>query len=160
MNVNCTIAVVNDPHETKSMEARVTRLEDLLAIHQLFVDYGEHLDSGDFDAYAELFAPDGEALLGPYGRAKGRAAIKDLMVAQLGSNVGTTFHIVSSPRVTLNGNTATSTVMWSVAALADDGFARLQMIGHHIDQLTKTSEGWKIQRRRGTVNLPSAVPTR
>ena len=49
---------------TDSIEARLQRLEDLQAINQLFIDYGEHLDAGDFDAYAELFAEDGEVLLG------------------------------------------------------------------------------------------------
>ena len=55
------------------LDARVRRLEDVQAIHQLFIDHGEHLDAGDFDAFAELFAEDGEVLLGPLGRAKGRA---------------------------------------------------------------------------------------
>ena len=86
---------------TDSIEARLQRLEDLQAINQLFIDYGEHLDAGDFDAYAELFAEDGEVLLGPMGRAAGRAAIRELMTSTLAEGVGSTFHIVSSPRITL-----------------------------------------------------------
>jgi ketosteroid isomerase-like protein len=144
----------------QALEARLTRLEDLMAINQLFIDYGEQVDAGDFHAYAALFAHDGEVLLGPYGRATGRAAIEELVTTQLGAKVGTSFHIISSPRITLNGDTATSTVMWSVAVLADDGLARVSMIGHHIDKLTRTSEGWKIQKRRGTVSLPSLMPPR
>ncbi len=145
---------------SESLDARITRLEDLMAIHQLFVDYGEHLDAGDFDAYAELFAEDGEVLLGPMGRAKGRAEIKELMVAQLAANVGSTFHVISSPRVTIDGDTANSTVMWSVAVVADDGLARISMVGHHLDRLTRTADGWKIQRRKGIVNLPSTMPSK
>ena len=80
------------------LEACLRRLEDLQAIHQLFIDYGEHLDAGDFDAYAELFAEDGEVLLGPIGRAKGRAEIKALMTSTLADKVGATYHIISSPR--------------------------------------------------------------
>ena len=45
-------------------------------------------------------------LLGPLGRAKGRAEIKDLMATALADKVGTTFHIISSPRVTLDGDRA------------------------------------------------------
>jgi uncharacterized protein (TIGR02246 family) len=144
--------------ERESLEARVIRLEDQLAIHQLFIDYGEHLDSGDFDAYANLFAEDGEIFLGPIGKAKGRSEIKALMVSQLAADVGTTFHIISSPRVTIDGDSARSTVMWSVAVLADDGLARISMVGHHVDQLTRTPDGWKIQRRKGLVNLPASLP--
>jgi uncharacterized protein (TIGR02246 family) len=141
-----------------TIEDRLTRLEDLAAIHQLFVDYGEHLDAGDFDAYAQLFADDGELLLGPMGQAKGREAIRELMTAALGDRVGSTYHIVSSPRVALDGDTATSTVMWSVAALADDGLARVTMVGHHVDQLVKRGGRWWFLRRMGLVNLPSALP--
>jgi len=141
-----------------AIEERLTRLEDLAAIHQLFVDYGEHLDAGDFDAYAQLFAEDGEVLLGPMGRAKGREAIRDLMTAALADRVGSTYHIVSSPRVALDGDTASSTVMWSVAAMADDGLARVTMLGHHVDQLVKRDGRWWFQRREGVVNLPSTLP--
>ena len=63
---------------------RVQRLEDLMAIHQLFIDYGRYLDAGDVDAYASLFAEDGEVMLGPLGRARGPAAIKELMGKALG----------------------------------------------------------------------------
>lgn len=143
---------------TDSIEARLRRLEDLQAIHQLFIDYGEHLDAGDFKAYAELFADDGEVLLGPMGRATGRQEIKALMTGMLSGSVGTTFHIVSSPRVLLDGDTATSTVMWSVATAADDGLARISMVGHHSDDLVRTHDGWRFQRRRGIVNLPASLP--
>jgi len=140
------------------IEARLRRLEDLQAINQLFIDYGEHLDSGDFDAYADLFAEDGEVLLGPMGRAQGRAEIRALMTKLLAPSVGSTFHIVSSPRIDLRGDTATSTVMWSVATTGDDGLARLSMVGHHVDDLVRTAGGWRFRRRRGVVNLPAALP--
>ena len=142
----------------ESLEARLRRLEDLIEIHQLFIDYGEHLDSGDFEAYSQLFAEDGEVLLGPMGKAKGREGIKELMVRQLSDKVGTTFHIVSSPRVRLDGDSASATVMWSVAVTGEDGMARLSMVGHHLDVLSRTSEGWKIQRRKGVMNLPARHP--
>lgn len=143
---------------SESLEARVARLEDLHAINQLFIDYGEHLDAGDFEAYAQLFAEDGEVRLGPMGRATGRAAIQALMTETLGGRVGQTFHVVSSPRVALDGDRATSTVMWSVATLADDGLARLSMVGHHLDELVKRDGRWYFQRRTGIVNLPGALP--
>lgn len=140
------------------LDERVRRLEDLQDIHQLFVDYGEHLDAGDFDAYAELFAEDGEVLLGPMGRAKGRDEIKDLMSTVLADTVGSTFHIISSPRVTLEGDRARSTVMWTVASLAADGLARVTTVGHHVDELVRVDGRWYFQRRRGVVNLPSSLP--
>ena len=142
-----------------SIEARLQRLEDLQAINQLFIDYGEHLDAGDFEAYAQLFADDGEVLLGPMGRASGRAEIQALMTKTLAASVGTTFHIVSSPRITLDGDTASSTVMWSVATAAADRLARISMVGHHVDDLVRTPDGWRFQRRRGVVDLPGKLPS-
>ena len=141
-----------------SIESRLQRLEDLQAIDQLFIDYGEHLDSGDFDAYAELFAEDGEVLLGPMGRATGRAEIKRFMAGMLADKVGSTYHIISSPRVVLDGDRATATVMWTVASLGGDGLARVTMLGHHIDQLVKVDGRWCFQRRKGLVNLPATMP--
>ena len=40
----------------QSLEERLRRLEDILAIQQLFIDYGLALDAGDLDRYAQLFA--------------------------------------------------------------------------------------------------------
>lgn len=142
-----------------SIEARLRRLEDLQEINQLFIDYGEHLDAGDFASYAQLFAEDGEVLLGPMGRAKGRDEIEALMTAALADQVGTTFHIVSSPRISLDGDTATSTVMWSVVTAAADGRGRISMVGHHVDDLVRTDDGWRFRRRRGVVNLPGSMPS-
>src|SRR5262245_51236668 len=100
---------------------RVRRLEDLLAIHQLFIDYGRYLAAGDVAAYAALFAEDGEVLLGPLGRAKGRSAIRDLMARTLAGQRDGSYHIISSPQVALDGDTATSSVMWSVIARTAEG---------------------------------------
>jgi uncharacterized protein (TIGR02246 family) len=140
------------------LEARIRRLEDLQAIQQLFIDYGEHLDAGDFDAYADLFAEDGEVLLGPMGRATGREAIKALMTRTLEGSVGETFHIITSPRVVLDGDTASSTVMWTVVTGDDQGGAKVTMLGHHIDELVRVGNRWYFQRRKGTMNAPRLFP--
>jgi uncharacterized protein (TIGR02246 family) len=140
------------------LEARVRRLEDIAEIHQLFVDYGVHLDAGDFAAYSRLFADDGEALLGPMGRAKGPAEIEALMTRLLADRVGTTYHIVSSPQVTLDGDTATSTVMWTVVGRGPDNTPEVPMVGRHVDQLVRTADGWRFQRRRGEMFIPAVLP--
>jgi hypothetical protein len=62
--------------------------------------------------------------------------------------------------VQLDGDTASSQVMWSVVNLADDGQARLTMIGRHKDDLVREEGRWKIARRRGFVDIPSAMPAR
>jgi uncharacterized protein (TIGR02246 family) len=141
-----------------SVEERLKRLEDVREIHQLFVDYGAHLDAGRFDEYAALFSEEGEISLGPMGHAKGREAIKELMAGTLAGRVGSSFHIISSPIVQVIGDGATSEVMWSVINRDADGQARLSMCGRHRDRLVREDGRWRFAHRRGFIDIPSAYP--
>jgi uncharacterized protein (TIGR02246 family) len=140
------------------MAERVRRLEDMAAIHQLFIDYGAYLDARDFDAYSALFAEDAEVLLGPMGRAKGRDNIKALMEGTLSGSQAASFHLISSPRVTLDGDTATARVMWTVISPDGSGRPQVGMLGHHRDQLVRRDGRWYFLRRAGYVDIPSIMP--
>lgn len=142
-----------------SLEERLQRLEDRDAIHQLFIDYGRHLDGGDIDAYAALFTEDGEVLLGPLGRTQGRDNIRALMGKVLTNRVGSSYHVISSPRVEIDGDHATSEVMWTVIQRDPDGKPRLTSLGRHVDRLRRESGVWRIAERRGYVDLPQRLPT-
>jgi hypothetical protein len=93
-------------NEHRTIEERMRRLEDMEEIRQLFIDYGHHLDHADYDAYSELFAVNGELILGPAGRATGRTAIRALLEKLLQSRTGAVRHIISSPIVSLDGDRA------------------------------------------------------
>jgi uncharacterized protein (TIGR02246 family) len=138
------------------IEERIQLLEDREAIHQLFIDYGRHLDAGNWDAYASLFADDGEVLLGPMGRAKGRANIREMMAKVLTPRLGSAFHIISSPAVSIDGDRAEAEVMWTVLERAETGGPRVTMVGKHRDELSRIDGRWYIQRRAGFVDLSSA----
>jgi len=142
-----------------AVEARLQRLEDLMEIHQLFIDYGMHLDAGRFDEYASLFATDGEIRIGPMGKAQGREQIRDMMTTTLEGLVGKTFHLISSPMVQLDGDTATSEVMWTMIQRGDDGRPDVAMLGRHRDQLVREGGRWRIKVRRGFIDVPSTYPT-
>jgi uncharacterized protein (TIGR02246 family) len=139
------------------LEARLKVLEDRMAIQQLFIDYGRHLDAGDFDSYATLFADEGEVLLGPMGRAKGPDDIKAMMTRVMAGEVGKSYHLITSPMINLDGDRATSDVMWSVIVKGDDGRPSLTMVGRHLDELVRERGAWKFLRRKGYVSLPGAV---
>jgi ketosteroid isomerase-like protein len=143
----------------QSLEERLRRLEDILAIQQLFIDYGLALDAGDFDRYAQLFAVQGTVNLGPIGRATGRSEIQALMVQTLEGLVGSSFHIVSSPQINLHGDIATSQVMWTVIHRDKNGQPQVTMIGKHHDELIRENGEWKIQTRKGTVDIPAKYQT-
>ena len=141
----------------EGLEARLRRLEDLEEIHQLLVDYGHHLDAADLDAYAELFADEGELLLGPVARASGRTEIKTVMSKALAGAKGNSYHVITSPRVSLDGDTATSEAMWTVIERDGDGKPNVGMIGHHVDELVRERGRWRFRRRRGYVDIPSSM---
>ncbi len=139
----------------QELERRLRRLEDLEEIRQLFVDYGHLLDRGDFAGYASLFARDGELMLGPIGRAKGRDEIQAMM-SRIGSSGGS-LHLITSPRISLEGDRATSHVMWTVINRNSENSPVVAMIGHHEDELVREDGRWRFQRRRGFVEIPSAL---
>jgi uncharacterized protein (TIGR02246 family) len=145
--------------QTATLEQRLQRLEDILQIQQLFVDYGHHLDSGDFASYAALFAEDGEVMLGPMGKANGRAEIEALMTKTLSGRIGQSFHVISNPIVDIDGDKATSDVMWTVVTRGPDDKAVLSMIGRHKDDLVRENGQWRFRRRRGFVDIPGTYRT-
>jgi hypothetical protein len=141
-----------------SVEERLRRLEDILEIHQLFIDYGMYLDAGKLEEYSLLFATDGEIHLGPLGTAKGRDEIRTTMTRVLDGLIGKTFHVISSPMVQIDGDTATSEVMWTMIQRGDDGRPDLAMLGRHRDRLVREDGRWRIRSRRGFIDIPSAYP--
>ena len=71
---------------------------------------------------------------------------------------GASYHIIGTPMVDVTGDTATSEVMWTVVHRGADGRPILSMIGRHRDDLVREGGRWCIQRRRGFVDIPSALP--
>ena len=61
------------------------RLEDVLEIQRLLMDYGRHLDARDLHSYSLLFCEDGE-WTGATGTAVGPAAIQAMLEANLPGN--------------------------------------------------------------------------
>jgi uncharacterized protein (TIGR02246 family) len=141
-----------------ALAARLQRLEDLEEIRQLFVDYGRYLDQRDFDAYAELFCEDGELLLGPIGRVRGRAAIGEHMRKILPGDGGGSYHLVTNPRISLDGDEARAEVMWSVVSPGADGQPVLSMLGRHRDVLAREGGRWRFRRREGHIDVPARYP--
>ena len=145
---------------SKSLEERVRRLEDLEEIRQLFVDYGRYLDAGNVDAYAELFAEEGELLLGPIGRAQGAEEIRALMTRVLAGVTGNSYHLIANPTVVFDGlDDASSEVSWAVVARDAAGAPDLTMLGRHVVYLIYGVLLHALTHREGHIDLPSNFPT-
>jgi uncharacterized protein (TIGR02246 family) len=138
----------------ESLEARVRRLEDHQEILQSLVDYGELLDAHDLDAWAELWAVDGEFEMSSGKVARGRAAIKEMLGAVLASATQSVLHLEMNHRISIDGDAASSTMLYGVARTQDDGLTRVIWLGHHYSRHVRTPDGWRIAHRRNTVDLP------
>jgi hypothetical protein len=86
--------------------------------------------------------------------AHGRAAIKEMLTAVMRGNPPAVIHMEMNARITLDGDTAHSTMLYAVARTQDDGLTRVIWLGHHHSDHVRTPAGWKISYRRNTVDLP------
>jgi hypothetical protein len=158
------VEVAEMDNDTAKLEARLQRLEDLEEIQRLFEDYGYHLDRGQWHEYAALYAKDGQMRLGPV-RADGREDIE--ATAQKGFGGGGQegrrqiregglggLHIVGSPRIRLDGDRATSEVMWVVITRDSEDKPILSSAGRHLDDLVREDGRWRFQKRRGFIDIP------
>ena len=147
------------PDDVEQLAARLQRLEDLEEIRTLFESYGYYLDHGLWAEYASLYAEDGQMRLGPV-RADGRAEIEKAAREQLGVRFNPSVdhvnlvHLIGSPRIELDGDRATSEVMWTVVSRGEDGRAAVTGQGRHLDDLVRENGRWRIQKRRGFQDIP------
>ena len=141
--------------------ARLRALEDREEIRLLLLDYGRHLDSRDFKAYASLFAADGE-WVGGFGTVKGAPAIQAFMEKNLGTapNRANNYHLLSNFVITLQGDTATAWSRWAFIVPEANG-ARVAQAGRYDDALVRENGRWKFKKRVASNDTPppaSAAP--
>ena len=135
---------------------RMQRLEDQDAIWRLFMTYKSHLDQRDFKAYASLFTDDG-MWAGDLGKAVGPAEIEDLLVRTLDvyeSDLTRTYHVVSNPVIDVDGDCATAYTNWTFVTRGQNDMPVWEMLGHYIDEIVRTPDGWKFQRRVAYRDMP------
>jgi hypothetical protein len=138
-----------------SLEARLRRLEDCEEIRQLLLEYARHLDAGDYAAYSELFTSDGE-LVAQLGSARSPAGIRALLEEKLGAAQAAgrlAFHMIGSAAIAVDGDRATSKVMWCYMTRDDAGYPWIPQLGHYHDQLVRDDGRWKFARREITRDL-------
>jgi uncharacterized protein (TIGR02246 family) len=132
-----------------SLEDRLQRLEDLEEIRRLLEEYARCLDTGDHAAYAELFTEDGE-LHAQLGQAKGRQAIRELLDARLKDpnwTPRTAFHQIGNATIDVDGDRATSRVMWAYVTHDDESYPLVLQVGHYDDVFVRDGGRWRFERR-------------
>ena len=148
--------------DSKSLAARVQRLEDIQEIQGVLLDYGRYLDARDFAAYSRLFAKDGE-WVGGFGTVQGPAAIQAFMEKNItGPNRGNTFHILSNFKIDVHGDTATAWSRWTFVTPGADKKPAISQAGRYDDTFVRENGHWKFKRRTASndIPVPDAVPAK
>jgi ketosteroid isomerase-like protein len=149
---------MDSPPDTRldQLVRRVQQLEDKEAIGRLFQDYKHHLDQRDFKAYSMLFTDDA-TWVGNLGKAVGPAEIEALLVRTMEvwpSDRERTYHLVMNPVIDVDGDTATSTSNWGYITRGPNDEPVFLMLGHYVDQLRRTADGWRFAHREAYSDVP------
>ena len=140
--------------------ARLQRVEDILDIQRLLLDYGRHLDARDLHSYSQLFCEDGE-WTGDTGSAVGPDAIRAMLEANLPGNPPapgeTTWHIMANPLIEVDGDRATAQVMWVLLRRDAGDQPGIAVTGHYEDVLAREEGHWKFKRRLAFVDIGKPI---
>jgi uncharacterized protein (TIGR02246 family) len=144
--------------DSRSLAARVQRLEDIQEIQGVLLDYGRFLDARDFASYSRLFAKDGE-WVGGFGTVQGPAAIQAFMEKQIaGPNRGNTFHILTNFKIDVHGDTATAWSRWTFVTPGADKKPVISQAGRYDDTFVREDGHWKFKRRTASNDIPVPDP--
>ena len=142
-----------------SVEERLRRVEDTLAIQAVIIAYAAHIDAHDFGAYADLFAPDGIWQNGNTIK-RGRDEIRGLLVGLYGEPAedfvnAESYHLVSNPRIVLDGDRATATSRHLLIMRGEGGQPVPELTGFYEDEFVRIDGEWKIARRVDNPIMPT-----
>jgi ketosteroid isomerase-like protein len=140
-----------------SLDQRLRKVEDELAIRRILIDYAAFLDGRDYDKYAALFTPDAE-WANPTGSHKGQAAIKQMLSGTLGPALApnvANYHIITNPRIDISGDTAKATSRYLFVMRDAKGTPTPSLAGIYTDDLVRLNGQWKIKRRYADNVMPT-----
>ena len=129
--------------------------EEKDAIRELMARYCFHFDNGEFDAWLDLFTPDGAFNLGKMGRFSGRESLQGFLeTLPLTNGLPMMRHCVMNSIVAVDGDRATAQSYVLVVRGGED--LAVRVAARYEDQLTKTASGWRFKERVVHFDLMSA----
>ena len=134
--------------DAASIEDRLRRVEDQLAIYQLIAAYGPAIDACDYEQSFDLWTEDGVYEVGGLGIYEGRPGLKAMIDGPFHQGVvgGGSAHVGSLPYVIIDGDEAVATNYARLYAHKDGAFAPVRIVASR--WLFKRCEtGWLIERR-------------
>ncbi len=136
----------------QSLETRIQRLDDRMAIEQLLMEYGRAVDNRDFAAFAALFTDDGE-WKGAQGAYRGPKQIQESMekiftapAAAADIPKGKNFHLLTNVIINLQGDHATASSKF-VFYKMNGAKPEAAVAGRYEDKLVRVGGAWKFKQR-------------
>jgi uncharacterized protein (TIGR02246 family) len=161
--LQATAAIAASPapaSDAASLEQRLRKVEDQLAIQRVLVEYSARQDAKDYAGYAALFAREGEWVNGR-NVYKGREAILKMLIDLYGTPpagyVNTeSFHISSNPQIDVQGDRATARSRHLLVMRGPNGEPTPMLAGRYEDEFIREDGKWKILRRVDTPVMPTS----
>ncbi|GAA1231949.1 nuclear transport factor 2 family protein [Prauserella halophila] len=133
------------------LEHRLQALEDEVEVTRLILSYGPLVDSGDADAVAAIWEPDGvydvdELVM------NGREQIAAMVTSEFHQHWITNgcAHVIGAPRVSVNGDDAVAVCYSLMIVTGDDGFVVRRATANHW-RLRRGADGWLVTTRTSRV---------
>jgi uncharacterized protein (TIGR02246 family) len=143
-----------------TIEQRLQRVEDELAIQRVLVEYAARQDARDYAGYAALFAKNGEWVNGKTAH-KGREAIQKMLVDLYGNPPAgyvnnDSYHITYNFQIDVNGDRATARSRHLLILRGPKGEPTPALAGRYEDELIREDGQWKFLRRVDYPVMPTA----
>ncbi len=148
------------PAAQPTIEQRLQRVEDELAIRRVLIEYSATQDARDYAGYAALFAREGEWVNGRTVH-KGREAIHKMLVDLYGAPPSgfvnnESFHISSNPQIEVNGDRAKARSRHLLVMRGPGGVPTPALAGRYEDEFIREDGQWKILRRVDYPVMPTS----
>jgi ketosteroid isomerase-like protein len=131
------------------MQRTLEYLLDRAEIIDVLNRYATALDGRDWKRLATCFTPDAVALYGPVlGRHEGFAAIEELCRGAL-EPLDSSHHMITNHEIQIDGDQARTHCYLHAqhTKAGTEGGDNFVIGGAYIDELVRTSQGWRIQQR-------------
>lgn len=130
-----------------ALEARLQKVEDMLAIYQLLSAYGPAVDRGDAEATAALWVEDGSY---DWGGAieEGCAGLKAMVKGERHQGIiaGGAGHVLSPPHITISGDRATALCYSRLYRREGESYVLARLSANRWE-LMRTGLGWRVKSR-------------
>lgn len=142
-----------------TLEQRLQRVEDELAIKRVILEYAVRLDARDFDGYVALFAKNGTWQSGNTVK-HGRKEIRQMLVDIYGNPPpgyvnNNSYRIVSNVLVDIDGDHATAHSRQLTIMRGENGSPTPRLSGIYDDELIRENGKWKILHRIDRTIMPT-----